>query len=171
MGVIRAEDTAEAISRKYRLPANRLIIIEAALAMEFHQSCVELWGDLRVTSFEDVCFWQPISLPCHRLRNLALIKDFKGSGKSNIQYTFSNCNAVSGDRKCRYPVPFKIPTEHFKPPKITEVFDFVANKMKKSWMKALEVTFADNLSHTCRLLFETCVHWLFYTFGSIYVFL
>ena len=30
--------------------------------------------------------------------------------------------------------------------------------MKKTWMKALEVTFVDGLSQTCRLLFETCAH-------------
>ena len=38
-----------------------------------------------------------------------------------------------------------------------EVSDILANKMKKTWMQALEVTFADNLSQTFRLLFETCV--------------
>ena len=31
---------------------------------------------------------------------------------------------------------------------------FFANKMKKTWIKALEVTFADSLSQTCQLLFD-----------------
>ena len=42
--------------------------------------------------------------------------------------------------------------------------------MKKTWMNALEVIFADSLSQTYRLLFETCVR-IGYFIHSGYVFL
>ena len=35
-----------------------------------------------------------------------------------------------------------------------EVSDFLQTKIKKTWMKVLEVSFADSLSQTCQLLFD-----------------